>query len=68
MQYLLYCVVFFRVQSTTKEVFVAHDVDTTLTYHEVFTQWYAHDVEVASTQYKKANGIPYPFGNDTNSP
>jgi hypothetical protein len=31
MQYLLYCIVCFRVQGTTKEVFVADDVDATLT-------------------------------------
>jgi hypothetical protein len=30
MQYLLYCIVCFRVQGTTKEVFVADDVDATI--------------------------------------
>jgi hypothetical protein len=37
MQYLLYCVVCFRVQSTTEEVFVANVVDIALANHRVFT-------------------------------
>jgi hypothetical protein len=37
MQYLLYCVVCFAVQGTTREVFVADVVDATLANHGVFT-------------------------------
>jgi len=68
MQYLLYCVVYFKVRSTTKEVFVADVVDVTLANRGVFTRRDAHDAKVASTQYKRANGIPSTSGSDTNSP
>jgi hypothetical protein len=61
MQYVLYYVICFKVWGTTREVFVADDVDTTLANRKVFTQQHAHDIEVASTWYKKANGIPSPF-------
>jgi hypothetical protein len=37
MEYLLYCVVYFRVQGTTKGVFVVDVVDATLTNCGVFT-------------------------------
>jgi hypothetical protein len=36
MQYLLYSVVYFKVQGTTKEVFVVDVVDTALANHGVF--------------------------------
>jgi len=67
MQYLLYCVVYFKVRSTTKEVFVADVMDVTLANHEVFTWWHAHDEEVASSHYKRANGFPSPSSSDINS-
>jgi hypothetical protein len=38
MQYLLYCVICCRVQSTIREVFVADVVDITLANRGVFTQ------------------------------
>ncbi len=38
-------------------------MDTSLVNHKVFTQWYAHDAEVSSTQYMRANGIPSPSSN-----
>jgi hypothetical protein len=59
-QYLLYCVVCFRVQSTTKEVSMVDAIDVTLANHKVFTWWHAHDAKVALVQYKRANGIPSP--------
>jgi hypothetical protein len=68
MQYLFYCVVYFKIQRTTKEVFVADVMDVTLANHGVFMQWHAHDAEVTSVWYKKANGIPSLFSNETNSP
>jgi uncharacterized membrane protein len=37
MQYLLYCVICFRVRSTTMEVFVADVMDATLANCKVFT-------------------------------
>jgi hypothetical protein len=40
-------------------------VDTTLTNCKVFTQWHAHDVEVALARYKRGNGIPSLSSNDT---
>jgi hypothetical protein len=55
----------FKVWSTTREVFVVDDVDTILINREVFTWQHTHDIEGASTTYKKANGIPSPFGSDT---
>ncbi len=48
MQYLLYCVVCFRVQGTTKEVFMDDVVDATLTNHGVFMRQHAHDAKVSS--------------------
>ncbi len=38
MQYLMYCVICFRVQGTAREVFVADVVDTTLVNHKVSMQ------------------------------
>jgi hypothetical protein len=49
MQYLLYCVDYFKVQGTTREVSVVDVVDTTLATHEVFMRWYALDANVALT-------------------
>jgi hypothetical protein len=65
MQYLLYCVVCFRVQGTIKEVFMLDVVDVTLAIHRVFTQWCAKNAEVALTEYKRANGIPFHSNSDT---
>jgi hypothetical protein len=67
MQYLLYYVVCFKVWGTTRELFMNNVVDATLTNCRVFMWQYAHDVEVGSTCYKKANGIPSPVGIDINS-
>jgi hypothetical protein len=47
---------------------MADVVETTLANHGVFMCQHAHDVEVALTRYKKANGIPSPFSSDTYSP
>jgi len=49
-------------------MFVADVMDVTLANHGVFMQWHAHDAEVTSVWYKKANGIPSIFSNETNSP
>ncbi len=68
MQYLLYSIICFRVRRTTKEVFVANVMEATLANHKVFTHQHAQDAEVTSAQYKKANGIPSPFSNDTDNP
>jgi hypothetical protein len=68
MQYLLYCVICFRVWSAIKEVFVVGPIDVVLASHRVFMQRHTHDAKVASAWYKKANGIPSPFDNDTYSP
>jgi hypothetical protein len=68
MEYLFYCVVYLKVWGTIREVFVANVVDATLTNHGVFTQLYAHDVEVASTRYRRFNGNPSPFNSDTDNP
>jgi hypothetical protein len=68
MQYLLYSVVYFKVRNTTREVFVANVVGTTLANCRVFTRQHAHDAKVVSMWYKRANGIPSPFSNDTYSP
>jgi hypothetical protein len=68
MQYLLYCVVCFRVWGTTKEMIVVDVVEVALTNDRVFAHRHAHHAEVAPTWYKKANGIPSPFGSDTYSP
>jgi hypothetical protein len=43
---------------------MANVVDATLINHEVFTRQHAHDAKVASTQYRRANGIPSPFSSD----
>jgi hypothetical protein len=61
---ILYCVVYLRVQGTTRVVFVVDIVDATLTNCEVFTQWHAHDAKVAPAWYRRANGIPSPSSND----
>jgi hypothetical protein len=47
---------------------VADVVDVTLANHEVFTQRHAHKAKVTLIRYKRPNGIPSPFGNDTNNP
>jgi hypothetical protein len=44
---------------------VANVIDATLANHGVFTQWHAHDAEVALTWYRRANGIPSTSSNDT---
>jgi hypothetical protein len=49
MPYLLYCVVYFKVQGTMKEVFMAEVRDAALANHKVFTCQYAHDAKVASS-------------------
>jgi hypothetical protein len=54
--------------TTTREVFVTNVVDAILANYGEFMWWHAHDAEVASTQYKKANGIPSPLSSDTNNP
>jgi hypothetical protein len=46
------------------EVFVADVVDATLINHGIFTRQHAHDAKVASTQYRRANGIPSPSSSD----
>jgi hypothetical protein len=43
-------------------------VDATLANCGVFTRQHAHDVEVASMRYMRANGIPSPSNSDINSP
>jgi len=68
MQYLLYYVVCFRVQGTTKEVFMVDVMDVALTNHGDFMRWHTHDAKVSSMRDKKANRIPSPFDSDTNSP
>jgi hypothetical protein len=68
MWYLLYCVICIRVRNTIKEVFMANVMEATLANHGVFTRRYTQDAKVTSAQYKKANGIPSHFNNDTNSP
>jgi hypothetical protein len=68
MQYLLYFVVFFKVQGTIKEVFVADVVEARLANRKVFTRRHTQDAKVASTQYKRANGIPSSSNSDINSP
>jgi hypothetical protein len=49
MQYLLYYVVCFMVQGTTKEMFVVNVVDVTLVNHGVFMRQHTHDAKDAST-------------------
>ncbi len=68
MQYLLYCVICFRVRGTTRDVFVVDVMDAQLANHGVFMQWHAYDAEVTLMQYMKTNGIPSPFGSDIDSP
>jgi hypothetical protein len=46
MQYLLCCVVCFRVRGTTREMFVVDVMEVTLANREIFTQWHAHDAKV----------------------
>jgi hypothetical protein len=65
MQYLLYFIVCFKVQGIIREMFMVDVMDVALANREVFTQWHTHDAEVASMQYKKANGTPSPFSSDT---
>jgi hypothetical protein len=47
---------------------MADVMDVTFTNHEVFTQHHTHDAKVASVWYKRANGIPSPSNNHTDSP
>jgi hypothetical protein len=68
MQYLLYCVVCYRVRGAIKEVFVVDVMDATIANCRLFMQWHTHDAKVALAQYMKANGIPSPPGSDINSP
>ncbi len=68
MQYLLYCVVCFRVWITTREVFMVDVVDVALANHGVFMWWHTHDAKVASTWYKRANGIQSPSNSDIDNP
>jgi hypothetical protein len=51
MQYLFYCVVYFKVRGTTKEVFVVDIMHTTLANLGVFMQWHTHDAKIASARY-----------------
>jgi hypothetical protein len=46
MQYLLYCVDYFKVRGMTREMSMADVVDITLVNRGVFMQWYAHDTDV----------------------
>ncbi len=64
----MYCVVCFKIRRTIKEVFVVDVMDVALANHWVFTQWHTHDVEVASMQCRKANGIPSPSCNEIDNP
>jgi hypothetical protein len=48
MQYLLYCVNYFRVRGTTREVFMVNVMDVTLANRAVFMRQHAHDAKVAS--------------------
>ncbi len=45
---------------------MANVVDVALANYKVFTLWHAHDVEVTSTWYMRANGIPSPSNSDIN--
>ncbi len=45
---------------------MADVMDVTLANRGVFTRQHTHDAEVALVWYKRANGIPSPFGSDTN--
>jgi hypothetical protein len=56
MQYLLYCVVCFRVRGTTREVFMVNVMEATLANHGVFTPRHAKGAKIASMRYKRANG------------
>jgi hypothetical protein len=49
MQYLSYCVVCFKGQGITKEVFVVNVVGIALANRGVFTNRHTQDVKVAST-------------------
>jgi hypothetical protein len=68
MQYFLYHVICFKVEGTTREVFMADVVDVALANCGVFTWQHAHDAKVALAWYNKANGIPSPSSSDTYSP
>ncbi len=48
MQYLLYCVICFRVQGTIREVFMVDVVEATLANCKVFLRRHAQDAKVAS--------------------
>jgi len=48
MQYLLYCVICFRVQGTIKKVFMVDVVEEALANCKVFTRRHAQDAKVAS--------------------
>ncbi len=56
------------VQGTTRKVLMANAMDATLANNGVFMQWHAHNAKVALVRYRRANGIPSPYGNDTHSP
>jgi len=43
-------------------------VEEALANRKIFMCQHAHDAEVTSTRYKRANGIPSPFSSDTYSP
>jgi len=68
MKYLLYYVVYFKVQGNIKEVFVADAMEATLANYKVFMYRHAQDVKVTSSGYRRANGIPSPFSNDKDNP
>jgi len=56
MKYLLYCVVYFKVQGNIKEVFVANVMEATLANCKIFMYRHAQDVKVTSSGYRRANG------------
>jgi hypothetical protein len=64
----LYYVVYFKLQGSIKEVFVADAMEATLVNHRVFMYQHAHDAKVTSTGYRRANGIPSPSSNDIDNP
>jgi len=67
MQY--YCIVLFVLGfDAPLNRFMINVVNITLANRKVFMQRHANDPKVASTWYKRANGIPSPFGNDIDSP
>jgi len=64
MQYLLYCLVCFKVQGIIKEVFVVNVVGVTLAKHGVFMNRHTQDVKVASTQKGHWDPIPFQYAID----